>query len=145
MGAMFAIVLSNLGAAYGTAKAGVGIMSSGVYSPDLIYKNLIPIIMAGVNGIYGLITSIVITNTILPPDDDYNNTYSLHNGAAHLAAGLCVGLAGMASGMAIGVAGDAGVRAYAQVDYEVKRPRVMTFGGSGGGMNMRRGKRQKKK
>jgi V-type H+-transporting ATPase proteolipid subunit len=75
MGIVFCVILSNLGAAYGTAKAGVGILSSGVLSPDLIYKNLIPIIMAGVNGIYGLITAIVIINEISssPPDDDGNN------------------------------------------------------------------------
>lgn len=41
-----------MGAAYGTSKAGVGIMISGISSPDLVYKNLIPIIMAGVNGMY---------------------------------------------------------------------------------------------
>ena len=41
-----------MGAAYGTTKAGCGIMISGISSPDLVYKNLIPIIMAGVNGMY---------------------------------------------------------------------------------------------
>jgi V-type H+-transporting ATPase proteolipid subunit len=39
-----------MGAAYGTSKAGVGIMVSGISAPDLVYKHLIPIIMAGVNG-----------------------------------------------------------------------------------------------
>ena len=140
MGIVFAMALSNVGAAYGTAKAGVGIMSSGVSSPDLIYKNLIPIIMAGVNGIYGLISSIVISNTIVPPDDYGNNVYSMHNGFAHLAAGMCVGLAGMASGMAIGVAGDAGVRAFGQLDFEAKKGKLMR---AGTGM-MARGRQKKK-
>jgi V-type H+-transporting ATPase proteolipid subunit len=59
-----------MGAAYGTAKAGKGIMISGISAPDLVYKNLIPIIMAGVNGIYGLITAIVMANQILTPTQD---------------------------------------------------------------------------
>lgn len=46
------LLSSDMGAAYGTTKAGCGIMISGISSPDLVYKNLIPIIMAGVNGMY---------------------------------------------------------------------------------------------
>ena len=37
--------LADMGAAYGTAKSGVGIMKAGVQGPELIWKNLIPIIM----------------------------------------------------------------------------------------------------
>ena len=36
---------ADAGAAYGTAKSGIGIMSAGVQGPELIWKNLIPIIM----------------------------------------------------------------------------------------------------
>lgn len=36
---MTAIVLTGLGAAYGTAKAGVGVWSMGVLRPDLIVKS----------------------------------------------------------------------------------------------------------
>jgi V-type H+-transporting ATPase 16kDa proteolipid subunit len=64
-----------MGAAYGTAKAGVGIMKSGVIVPELIWKNLIPIIMAGVNGIYGLITAIIILNNIIQPNGDGFRVY----------------------------------------------------------------------
>jgi hypothetical protein len=38
---------SDLGAAYGTAKAGVGIMTMGVLEPKLIIKSVIPVVMAG--------------------------------------------------------------------------------------------------
>ena len=38
-------ITADMGAAYGTAKAGVGIMKAGVLCPELIWKNLIPIIM----------------------------------------------------------------------------------------------------
>merc|ERR1712070_39734 len=65
--------------------------------------------MAGVLGIYGLITSVIINGKIDDPP-----TYSSYLGYAHLAAGLTVGLSSFAAGMAIGVVGDAGVRANAQ-------------------------------
>ena len=39
--------------AYGTAKSGVGIASMGVMRPDMIMKSIIPVVMAGVLGIYG--------------------------------------------------------------------------------------------
>ncbi|KAE9263102.1 hypothetical protein PR003_g33279, partial [Phytophthora rubi] len=45
----------DLGAAYGTAKTGVGIASMGVMRPDLAMRNIIPVVMAGVLGIYALI------------------------------------------------------------------------------------------
>ncbi|GMH85715.1 hypothetical protein TrST_g4792 [Triparma strigata] len=119
-GVIFATVLSNMGAAYGTAKAGVGIMKAGVLCPELIWKNLIPIIMAGVNGIYGLITAIIILNNIASPNVDGFRVYSLYTGFGHLAAGLSCGLCGLASGMCIGISGDSGIRAFTQVDYMSK-------------------------
>ena len=45
---------TDLGGAYGTALAGKGIMAMGVRSPELLMKNIIPVVMAGVLGIYGL-------------------------------------------------------------------------------------------
>ncbi len=50
----------DLGAAYGTAKSGVGICSMGVLKPDLIFKSIVPIIMAGILGIYGLIVAVIL-------------------------------------------------------------------------------------
>lgn len=49
-----------MGAAYGTAKSGVGIASLGVMRPDLVMRNIIPVVMAGVLGIYGLIVAVII-------------------------------------------------------------------------------------
>lgn len=49
-----------MGAAYGTAKSGVGICSMGVLKPDLIFKSIVPIIMAGILGIYGLIVAVIL-------------------------------------------------------------------------------------
>ena len=50
----------DIGAAYGTAKSGVGIASMGVMNPQLVMRNIIPVVMAGVLGIYGLIVAVII-------------------------------------------------------------------------------------
>lgn len=60
MGVACALVFANLGAAYGTAKSGVGIASMGVLKPDLIIRAVIPVVMAGILGIYGLIVSVIL-------------------------------------------------------------------------------------
>lgn len=109
MGAASALVFACLGAAYGTAKSGVGIASMGVMRPELVMKSIVPVVMAGVLGIYGLIIAVIISTGITN-----NGEYSLFQGYAHLAAGLSCGLAGLAAGMAIGIVGDSGVRANAQ-------------------------------
>jgi V-type H+-transporting ATPase proteolipid subunit len=64
MGIANALVFANLGASYGTAKAGVGISSLGVIDSSKIYRALIPIIMAGILGIYGIIVSVLISNKL---------------------------------------------------------------------------------
>ena len=50
----------DAGAAYGTAKAGIGIASMGVLKPELILKSIVPIVMAGILGIYGLIIAVIL-------------------------------------------------------------------------------------
>ncbi|GMH56804.1 hypothetical protein TL16_g02224, partial [Triparma laevis f. inornata] len=117
MGVTASLVFANIGAAYGTAKSGVGIASMGVMNPGLVMKNIIPVIMAGVLGIYGLIVAVIIQGSIQKPeisDGQEVMKYSLFSGFAHLAAGLCCGLSGLAAGMCIGIVGDAGVRAIGQ-------------------------------
>merc|ERR1711904_541463 len=108
MGATVALVFSNLGAAYGTAKSGVGVSSMGVMKPEMVMKSIIPVVMAGVLGIYGLIISVIIANAV-----NVQN-YPTFNGYAHLSGGLACGLSGLAAGIAIGIVGDSGVRASAQ-------------------------------
>ena len=54
----------DLGAAYGTAKAGIGISSMGVLKPDLIVKSVVPVVMAGILGIYGLIISVILLQKV---------------------------------------------------------------------------------
>ena len=109
MGIASALVLANLGAAYGTAKSGVGICSMGVLKPDKIIKSVIPVIMAGILGIYGLIVAVILAQKI-------GSDYNYKKGYSHLASGLCCGLSSLGAGIAIGIGGDAGVRALGQTD-----------------------------
>ena len=116
MGAMSALVFSNLGAAYGTGKAGQALSATGVTRPDLTFKNIIPVVMAGVLGIFGLIIAVVIGTGIQPfsKGSGTYSDYSLYTACAHLCSGLTVGLASLACGICIGISGDAGIRSVAE-------------------------------
>mmetsp|Transcript_15145 Transcript_15145/g.13603 ORF Transcript_15145/g.13603 Transcript_15145/m.13603 type:complete len:169 (+) Transcript_15145:76-582(+) len=113
LGVSASIVFSCLGAAYGTARAGAGLASMGVMHPQVVMRCMIPIVMAGVLGIYGLIISVILLQNIkgvTPASGDFTP----FNAFAQLAAGLSVGLSSLAAGYAIGIVGDYGVRAVAK-------------------------------
>merc|ERR1712166_504769 len=110
-GCACALVFACLGAAYGTAKSGVGVANMGVMHPDVVMKSIILVVMAGVLGIYGLIVAVLLASGI-KSDDPYG--YSSYSGFSALSAGMCCGLAGLSAGLAIGIVGDAGVRANAR-------------------------------
>ncbi|KAG8950301.1 H(+)-transporting V0 sector ATPase subunit c [Tulasnella sp. 419] len=107
MGCTAAIVFTCLGASYGTAKSGVGVSAMSVLRPDLMMKCVIPVVMAGIIAIYGLVVSVLIAGNL-------KSIMPLYTGFVQLGAGLSVGLAGLAAGFAIGIVGDAGVRGTAQ-------------------------------
>jgi len=109
MGATAAMVFSAMGAAYGTAKSGTGIAAMAVMRPEAIMKSIIPVVMAGILGIYGVVVAVLIAGQL-----DAAPKYELYRGFIHLGAGLSVGLSGLAAGYAIGIVGDAGVRGTAQ-------------------------------
>ena len=67
LGISFAMIFSNLGAAYGTAKSGVGISSMGVLKPEKIVRGIIPVVMAGILGIYGLVVAVLLIQKIGTP------------------------------------------------------------------------------
>ena len=114
-GAALAVIFSSIGAAYGTCKSGVGIAGMGVNNPGQVMKALIPVVMAGVIGIYGLIVAVIIsTNVIAPSNGNFQPRYSLFTGFGHFFAGLTIGLSGLAAGCCVGVVGDAGVRGFGQ-------------------------------
>jgi len=60
IGAAAALVFCTIGSAYGTAKSGVGVAAIGVNNPQLIMKSSVPVIMAGMVGIYGLIIAVFV-------------------------------------------------------------------------------------
>jgi V-type H+-transporting ATPase proteolipid subunit len=72
-----------------------------------VCPDIIPVVMAGIIGIYGLVVSVLISNGL-------KQHSSLFSNFIQLGAGLAVGLSGMAAGFAIGIVGDAGVRGTAQ-------------------------------
>ncbi|KAL2485998.1 V-type proton ATPase subunit c2 [Abeliophyllum distichum] len=78
-----------MGATYGTAKSGVGMASMGVVRPELVMKSIVPVVMAGVLGIYGLIIAVIISTGINPKA----KSYYLFDGYAHMSSGLACGLA----------------------------------------------------
>lgn len=105
MGVASAIILSSLGACYGTAKSGASISAIGLLRPELVMKSVIPVVMAGIVAIYGLVVAIlIITNLKAPPE------YTFYKSVLHLGAGLTAGGAGLAAGYAIGIVGEVGVR-----------------------------------
>ncbi len=60
LGCTCAMAFTALGAAYGTAKSGTGIVAMAVMRPELIMRSIIPVVMAGIIAIYGLVVSVII-------------------------------------------------------------------------------------
>jgi V-type H+-transporting ATPase proteolipid subunit len=82
------MILSSFGSAWGTWRAGVGVCHMGIDHPKGVIKNIVPIVMAGVLGIYGLIVAVIISQAISPPGSDMKNTYSVYNGYVHVSIKL---------------------------------------------------------
>lgn len=118
MGIASALCFSNVGAAYGTAVAGKGILVMGIANPKKIIKAVIPVIMAGILGIYGLITAVVLNQSIKYDKDNPTspNSYFPFYGWKHFAAGLSCGICALGAGISIGIAGEAGVKALGMED-----------------------------
>lgn len=130
MGVASAAVLSNWGSAWGTWKAGVTLVHTGIRHPSSVMKNVIPIVMAGVIGIYGLIVAVILAESItVPTDGTRENTYSAYTALAHLCAGLCCGCSGLVAGGCIGVVGDHGIRC---VGYRASQSTISFFPSSSG-------------
>ena len=79
----------------------------GVLKPELILKSAVPVVMAGILGIYGMIVSVILAqkskrligtpqltlSLLLTVKND--GTYSEYAGFSHLSAGLCCGLSSL--------------------------------------------------
>ena len=53
--------MKDFGAAYGTARSGVGISGVGSLKPAIIMRSIIPVVMAGILGIYGMIVAVILS------------------------------------------------------------------------------------
>ena len=110
LGAAAALSFSNVGAAYGTAKSGVAVAHLGMVHPGRVMRGIVPVVMAGILGIYGLIVAVIISNNIK------KDGYTLFASFLHLAAGCAAGMASLAAGYAIGVIGDICCFAYSKTE-----------------------------
>lgn len=81
------MILSSWGSAWGTWRAGLGVCHMGIDHPAGIIKTIVPIVMAGVLGIYGLIVAVIITQSVVSPGQDATNTYSAYTGYVHVSSG----------------------------------------------------------
>mmetsp|Transcript_4256 Transcript_4256/g.5682 ORF Transcript_4256/g.5682 Transcript_4256/m.5682 type:complete len:177 (+) Transcript_4256:35-565(+) len=131
-GCVLALFLSNMGAAFGTARSGVGILEITSIKPELVFKSIIPVVMAGILGMYGLIIAIILKQSINSTTEEMWNkpeqwAYDWKKAYCHLASGLCVGMSGLASGMTIGICGDAGVRGMLHRDILIAVILLMIF------------------
>lgn len=88
LGAAIAIFLSSAGASLGSIPAGVFALRA---NRTWGWKSFIPIVIAGVLAIYGLIIAVILCGNV-----DQTEGYK------HLCAGLAVGSACLASGLGIG-------------------------------------------
>ncbi|XP_072860709.1 V-type proton ATPase 16 kDa proteolipid subunit c-like [Chlorocebus sabaeus] len=100
---MATMVSSGLGAAYGMANNGTGIMAMSDVWPEPIMKSIIPVVMAGIITIYGLVAAV-------PSASSLNDDISLYSSFLQLSTGL----SGLAASFAIIVVGDTGKRGTAQ-------------------------------
>ena len=125
---LFILSIIDLGAAYGTAKAGIGISTMGVLKPDLIVKSIVPIVMAGILGIYGLIVAVILIQNCNSISLTYSQRFRSKLGPHSYETRLSIPrfrhllwllISGnqdsdiQAAGFAIGVVGDVGVKANA--------------------------------
>lgn len=88
LGAAIAIFLSSAGASLGSIPAGVFALRA---NRTWGWKSFIPIVIAGVLAIYGLIIAVILCGNV-----DQTQGYK------HLCAGLAVGSACLASGLGMG-------------------------------------------
>jgi V-type H+-transporting ATPase 16kDa proteolipid subunit len=66
LGVVAALVFSCMGATYRTTTSGVGVASIGVMRPELVMKSIVPLVMAGVLGIYSLIIAVISAQVSIP-------------------------------------------------------------------------------
>ncbi|CAM6000834.1 unnamed protein product [Sphagnum balticum] len=105
-----------IGAAYATGKSAEGIGIAWVKRRRLGMRALVPIVMAGIIGIYGLVVAVVIIGKIgrdytvfqFVPERLFAKCVCFSRGFSHFVAGLVCGGCSMGAGYAVGISGDSG-------------------------------------
>src|SRR3990167_842640 len=129
MGAASGLILSTIGAAYGSSKPNIfpsqSSSSTNKQLPEWenadssTFNNqnkcklsgiipFIPIIIAGVLAIYGLIYSVIVLQAVT------SNDYNTSRGYAQFIGGLVLGFTCLASGIAVGIVGKNGLHAISE-------------------------------
>eukprot|EP00873_Tetraselmis_striata_P020601 jgi/Tetstr1/440865/TSEL_029138.t1 len=101
------MALSSAGACYGTARSAASVASAAQRNPAIAYRCMVPIVIAGVLAIYGLIVSIIIVVRLGAAE-----SLGAATGWTHLTAGLITGFSCLFSGLAVGRIGQSGLDAY---------------------------------
>ena len=52
------IALANAGSAYGSFRSAIGLATVGTFDEKKLVRSIVPVVMAGILGIYGLIIAI---------------------------------------------------------------------------------------
>ena len=73
-----------MGAAYGTAKSGTGIAAMAVMRPEAIMKSIIPVVMAGIIAIYGVVVAVLIAGQLT------STGYTLYQVPIIIIASVCL-------------------------------------------------------
>ncbi|XP_037729600.1 V-type proton ATPase 21 kDa proteolipid subunit [Drosophila subpulchrella] len=111
LGIFLACALSVLGAASGIYMIGSSVAGGGVRSPRIKTKNLISVIFCEAVAIYGLITAILLSGSLVQFSSVRLITnkevmsINMFTGFAVFGAGLCTGLVNVTCGIAVGVVG----------------------------------------
>eukprot|EP00660_Eupelagonema_oceanica_P005913 gene5913-2798_t len=100
-----ALVYAILGAVYSIAKAGVGVSHESLVKSQLIMRGIVPVVMAGILRIYGIVVVVIIWSNINAHEHQCTSGYVA-------GTGLAGGISALAARLAIGIVGDTSVRAY---------------------------------